>query len=135
MQIRSSAQSELANRTATVSKSNADTMAQRADNRGQQSIQMKTQEIANASSAISQLKLMQSVMQGKSEPVQRAEEEELLQGKFETVQRAEEEEPLQGKFETVQRAEDEELLQGKFEAVQRVEEEEPLQGKFNSVRK
>jgi hypothetical protein len=52
-------------------------------------------------------------MQGKFEPVQRLEEEELMQGKFEPVQRLEEEELMQGKFDPVQRVEEEELMQGK----------------------
>jgi len=98
--------------------------AQVLDTRETQSIQRQVQSIASQSSAVSQLKLLQTKMAAKAEVTQRVEDE-LVQGQFGAVQRVEEDETLQGKFASVQRAEDEETLQGKFDTAQRVEEDEP----------
>jgi len=98
--------------------------AQVLDTRETQSIQRQVQSIASQSSAVSQLKLLQTKMAAKAEVTQRVEDE-LVQGQFGAVQRVEEDETLQGKFASVQRAEDEEALQGKFDTAQRVEEDEP----------
>jgi len=88
------------------------------DQRASTSMQLKQQQMMNASDTI---------------PLQRVEDEELLQGKFETTQLVEEEEPLQGKLATAQLMEEEEPLQGKFATTQLMEEEEPLQGKFETA--
>lgn len=105
------------------------------DQRVSTSVQLKQQQMMNASSDTNPLQRAEDeeLLQGKFATAQLAEGEELFQGKFAPAQLMEEEEPLQGKFATAQLMEEEEPLQGKFETAQLAEEEELLQGKFSSL--